>query len=66
VRIAPDDDAAAFAAILDGLLAEPAALRVLGEEAWTFGSSLPGWDETLAGMAGRISQAIGVPQPDFP
>jgi glycosyltransferase involved in cell wall biosynthesis len=66
VRIALDDDAAAFAAILDGLLSEPEALRMLGDEAWAFGAALPTWDDTFAGMAGRISQAIGAPQPDFP
>lgn len=58
VRIAPDDDAAAFATILDGLLSNSDALRRLSDEAWSFGSSLPTWDETFAGIAARISQAI--------
>jgi glycosyltransferase involved in cell wall biosynthesis len=59
VRIAPDDDPAGFAAILDGLLDDPQTLRALGNEAWTFGSSLPDWDETFAGIARRISEATG-------
>ena len=66
VQIVPEGDAAAFAAILDGLLSDPQALRMLGDEAWTFGAALPTWDDTFAGMSGRISQAIGAPQPDFP
>jgi len=58
VSFAPADDPSAFAKILDGLLADPSALRRLADEAWAFGSTLPAWDETFAGMAGRMAAAI--------
>lgn len=56
--IAPADDPAAFAGMIDTLFAAPDHLRRLSDEAWTFGSALPGWDETFAGMTARLVEAF--------
>lgn len=58
VVMAPADNAAGFAALVDGLVGDPAALARLGDEAWRFGASLPGWDDTFAGIATRLTAAL--------
>lgn len=57
VLLAPDDDAAAFAGIIDCVLEDAAGQRRLGDLAFAFGSSLPGWDATFADIAPRIAAA---------
>jgi glycosyltransferase involved in cell wall biosynthesis len=58
VLIAPSGDVAAFARIVDALFSDPERLQRLCHEAWSFGASLPTWDETFAGMAARLGDAL--------
>ncbi len=61
VTLASPDDPAGFAAIIDGLLGNPLALRQLSEEAFAFGATLPDWDQTFAGIGQRIAAALVAP-----
>ncbi|MDI6027671.1 glycosyltransferase family 4 protein [Corticibacterium sp. UT-5YL-CI-8] len=58
VVFAPVEDALAFAADIDALLAEPAGLTELADAAWIFGSALPDWQQTFRDMAGRMEHAL--------
>ncbi|MBT9368749.1 glycosyltransferase family 4 protein [Rhizobium sp. CSW-27] len=54
---APSDDPAAMAALMRPLLRDRAPLQTLADAAWTFGQTLPGWEETFAGVAGWLDGA---------
>lgn len=55
---APEDDPDAFAALIDGLIADPTRRASLADEAWRFGASLPTWEQTFAAMPSRILSAL--------
>lgn len=55
---APEDDTGAFAAIVGGLIADPARRLRLADEAWAFGVTLPTWQQTFADIPSRIVQAL--------
>lgn len=57
VVLGPSDDAGGFAAEIAALLADPAERMSLADAAWRFGSGLPNWQETFAGIAARIDGA---------
>ncbi len=55
---APEDDPDAFAALIDGLIADPTRRASLADEAWNFGAGLPTWEQTFAAMPSRILGAL--------
>lgn len=53
---APADDAEAMAGLIRPLLIDRARLQALAHRAWSFGLTLPSWEETFDGMDGWLAE----------
>ncbi len=53
---APADDAEAMAGLIRPLLTDRVRLQALAHRAWSFGLTLPSWEETFDGMDGWLGE----------